>query len=517
MSLELEGWNFEAYPHFRLTISGFVSVTGEGNLGKSTIVRFLRAVLFNEFDLLRIRRGAKEAVCRINFVGEPGDVVRVERKKSARSNSYEITMRDGTVHLFGDAGNNIPRHLDEMGFSLLRPESGDEHNLNFHRQMKDPLFLLGNTSVQLAAFLHHVFHLDSDEGALRDLNADAMGNRQAHDKRGKEIIRIHTRLSKAADHLAGIQTDLDALQAARQTVADAERERDAVQARLVQCRRLEQLGAEREAETARWQALQEIRQHLLRLQKHLQRQGQLARSTAELRRAAESRAISAHRLTGLQQALPVWETALTAFRQAGKSRQLLSRWQGVRLAVVTAQAQALALGKGQPRMALALAALKQHNRTARHLRRWQTLRQDSANAQAWHSASQSVETVLRATLTLIKRHLTLRLHRYTLACADQAHRRSSALLERLAQSAAPVQQLVVVLRRQAHSRTALSRLQAAAAARTTAKQRWSDLSVGLKTLCQCDTDIRRELGHCPVCHGVLTTSHRSGGSHAAHK
>lgn len=199
MTLQLSGYNFEAYPQFTISIDGFVGLTGESNAGKSSIIRAFRAVLLNEFHPDCIRLGAKECVLELEFIDEPHDVLLVKRKKTARANTCEITMRGRDEPIvYGKAGNGLPKELQEIGFSLVKTADGEhEFDLTFHRQFDQPVFLIQDSEPTQAALIHNIYGLDQDEADLKRLISDTVVMRRTYDAYSKSLLKVQDALDAA--------------------------------------------------------------------------------------------------------------------------------------------------------------------------------------------------------------------------------------------------------------------------------------------------------------------------------
>lgn len=348
MGLELELFNFQSVAHQKLTFDGFSTITGRTNLGKSTIFRALRAVLINEHHQSFIRRGAKECLIRVRFIDEPHDVSLVERSKTARKNSYKITMRDGTVREYPKAGEDIPSELAQIGFRKIRTGKAEDHDVIFQSQL-DPLFLVTLGSPLVTSFLNRVFNLEKWERALRAMLADAKTLKGVYDQRALDLISLETELE-----------DTEAQR--RDTLDSLERLQAAISAADLADQQGERLAAARERlMAANVQAAQLYRQRLLcaEMRRTHDAIGELATLTASrvrsgqllerLRRAEVARkqaAAQAGTLAALQEPVETLTRQWAAFALA---KAQLRRWQTADMQLGDADARvALARGVAGP-------------------------------------------------------------------------------------------------------------------------------------------------------------------------
>lgn len=520
MSLELEGWNFEAYPHFKITLSGFCVITGEGNLGKSAISRFLRAVLFNDFDIKRVRTGAKESVCRIAFVGEPHDVMWVERKKSETLNSYEIGMRDGTTRAVGKAGSDdkgIPKELVDLGFSLLRTNAAEhnKHNLNFHRQMGDPLFLLQMGEAPLASFIHQVFRLDGEESALRRMNADAMEIRKVYDKRSKEIAKVGTALEKAAGRLATAEDAHARLQAALAQAEKAEADRGRAAASVAAFSRLQALQQANMQGRARLASLSGAMEALRGLR-------EAAGASAVLRERVEAWGRSLRRLLAAEAALdalegfrPRLEAMEKNMSEHRRLRLLQVRWTTAETGRRLAQRRAAAASSLLPPVLAFSEALKLRQRTASLARRWQAGEKGLEAARRRGDAFFLLQENMQAFQLASSCHLHLHDLRDSLARSQEASRLEASRHAALVAGSGPLADLAQALEARRRAARLILRLRGAQDSLCAVKNTASTLQRIYDATQAQDRTLRELLGHCPTCRGLPWIHHVEGKLHAA--
>lgn len=520
MSLELEAWNFEAYPHFRISLSGFCAITGEGNLGKSAIARFLRAVLFNEFDILRVRAGAKESVCRIAFIDEAHDVLWVERRKSETLNSYEIGMRDGTTRAIGKAGSDdkgIPKELADIGFSLLRTTATDhnKHNLNFHRQMGDPLFLLQLGEAPLAAFIHKVFRLDGEESALRRMNADAGEIRKVYDKRSKEIGKVSAALQKAEEALASAEDAQARLQAALACAEEAERGRDLAAAAAAAFIRIDDLRQANARDRERLASMERTTAALRMLREAMAAAEALRRRAQAWEQAARQRAAAQAGLRALDSLRPPLEALADSVAAHRHLRLLQGRWAAAEAAHRTAQGRAAAAGALLPPAAALAEALKQRQCAALLAGRWQDGRTALAAVQRRGSILAQMQGGVQGLQQAILRHLAFRDRRDSMAFSQDAARHASSRHAALATGRDAIGDLARVLEERQRMAQLILQLQAAGNSLSGAKTAAATLRHLHSTLQSQDRALRELLGRCPTCQGLPWLAHAEGKLHAA--
>jgi len=116
MLLGLEMINFENHKHTRLEFGeGFNVLFGPSNTGKTSAVRALRLVAYNEWDPECLRLGTKKSTV---IARTDKGTVKVERGKNI--NNWEITPLNGKTICFSRPGKNvIPEAAEVMGLNAI--------------------------------------------------------------------------------------------------------------------------------------------------------------------------------------------------------------------------------------------------------------------------------------------------------------------------------------------------------------------------------------------------------------
>jgi predicted ATP-dependent endonuclease of OLD family len=181
----LEIKNFESHEHTVLSdfSSGLNLICGKSNSGKTSILRALKLVCFNEFITDSVRVGEK--FCEITLTTDKG-IVRVRRGK--KINQWEVTPNGQKTKLFENIGKELLQ--DVIDITGLRPVTIG--NISFNANIMDQLeghFLLdelngdvssGSTRAQV---VDEISGLSGIEGIVREISLDNLRN-------GKDIKRL---------------------------------------------------------------------------------------------------------------------------------------------------------------------------------------------------------------------------------------------------------------------------------------------------------------------------------------
>jgi exonuclease SbcC len=170
--IELEITGFQSIERISLTVDRFTALVGRSNIGKSAIVRAVKAALtgaagtdFVRHDpktCSRVLKGNKKCKCKatvrmgfpeFSFLWEKGD----------SDNRYTV-WRNGTEEVYDKLDRGTPEFLSPA-FSPIKV--GDSpHLINVGDQF-EPIFLLGDPGSAVADVLSDVAKLDNLNAALR--------------------------------------------------------------------------------------------------------------------------------------------------------------------------------------------------------------------------------------------------------------------------------------------------------------------------------------------------------------
>lgn len=219
---EIEIINFQSIAHARLSIRGFTCLTGPSNRGKSSVIRALRAIAYNELHPSFIRSGAKETALRLHFPeSSEHDIALVEFRKSTTVNQYTLTLKDGTVKTYPKIGTATPEELHRIGFTLLTTERDDLFNLNFQGQL-EPLFLVADTPTTLTSFINRIFAISPYEKALRTMSRDIITYGRDYDTTSQSLTLKIRHAEDLFTEIQSLQLRRDNLFVALETISATE-------------------------------------------------------------------------------------------------------------------------------------------------------------------------------------------------------------------------------------------------------------------------------------------------------
>lgn len=227
-SLEIK--NFESHEHTVLKdfSPGFNLICGRSNQGKTSILRALKLVCFNEFNPKSVRVGAKH--CEIVLTTDKG-VVKVVR--GPKDNHWETTI-DGETKTWDKVGKNLPEAVPEITGMNLVNLGGIEFNANFMDQLSAH-FMLAAVDDKKASPSDRVRIVDAISGLtgveelVHELSlankgfAKAMGDQESEmkaleDKKYEKIF-----LDKEEEILGGAKKVLDEIELDARRVEDGKK------------------------------------------------------------------------------------------------------------------------------------------------------------------------------------------------------------------------------------------------------------------------------------------------------
>lgn len=228
-SLEIK--NFESHKHTVLKdfSAGFNLICGRSNQGKTSILRALKAVCFNEFNPKSIRVGAK--YCEITLVTDKG---KVYVKKGPKDNHWETTKEGEKAQVWDKVGKNLPEAVEEITGMRLVSLGGIEFNANFMDQLSAH-FMLASIDDKKASPSDRVRIVDAISGLsgveelIRDISATNKSNAKAVGDGENAIKELQSKkyeplfLEKEKEVLGEASKIIDGLKKERQSVKDCER------------------------------------------------------------------------------------------------------------------------------------------------------------------------------------------------------------------------------------------------------------------------------------------------------
>lgn len=204
--IEVQIENFQAIDHLKFQIEGFTAIVGRSNLGKSSIIRALKAALsgadgnnfvrHNPETCARVLRGVKkcQCFCSVQFKFEDGR--RLLWEKGDVVNKYTAWDADGEKTVYsnvGGKGSDAPAML-EKGFSQI--EIGAKKNLLQVADQFNPLFLLDLSGTVVADVLSDVAQLDEINKAMRLVSKDRRSASSTRKVREEDVKTVEVKLEK---------------------------------------------------------------------------------------------------------------------------------------------------------------------------------------------------------------------------------------------------------------------------------------------------------------------------------
>lgn len=175
--------NFQSLEYAEIELDGFVTIQGPSNRGKSSVIRALGVLLYNEWSSDYLRENAKE--CRISLEIDEGGISKLEIIKP--KNMYNVYYRNGEVKEYPKIDKDVPEDVrKELGLDLVKTERGDKFNLNIQHQL-DNMFLVSDREPVITSFLNKIFKIERYEKALRAINADMLKLNKQSKKDQKEL------------------------------------------------------------------------------------------------------------------------------------------------------------------------------------------------------------------------------------------------------------------------------------------------------------------------------------------
>lgn len=194
--------------------SQFNCITGIGNAGKSSIVRALNFLLYNQWDKSWVTFEAPYCTVTATLV----DKTVLTRKKGVKMNEYHILYPSGTFQKFENFGTEIPQEIQNVTkiFPVLLP-GGEEIKLNLHSQFDQP-FISSVTSANKAKLFGKLSGLDILDAINQEVNLTKKQNQATTKIKEDELKEVleklltFAKLPEARLALINSKTQLDMIQ-----------------------------------------------------------------------------------------------------------------------------------------------------------------------------------------------------------------------------------------------------------------------------------------------------------------
>lgn len=241
--IQIEVDNFQSIEHASIQVRGFTALVGRSNLGKSAIVRAVKAALTgapstsfvrHAQDCPRVTKGAKtcKCFCSVHIQGDGLDLL---WEKGDSINRY---THNGQV--YDKAERGTPEFL-QPAYSLVK--IGDDKELLQVSDQFNPIFLLNQTGGVVADVLSDVAHLDRVNVATRLAEKDRKEAASTRKVRERDVVDLTQRLVRfdgleiALAKAADVEACLSAIEKIESKVAGIEKflERSTALGKLMLC------------------------------------------------------------------------------------------------------------------------------------------------------------------------------------------------------------------------------------------------------------------------------------------
>jgi energy-coupling factor transporter ATP-binding protein EcfA2 len=187
---EVEVRNFQSVEHATFRVEGFTAIAGRSNIGKSALVRALKAALTGSTGTDFVRHGptcarrlkgakACKCYCSVSIKRENFDLL---WEKGDGVNRYTF---NGQV--YDSVGSGTPSFLMD-GYAPIK--IGDSKELLQVSDQFDPIFLLNQTGGVIADVLSDVAHLDSVNIAMRMVEKDRREFTSTRKVRERDVVLL---------------------------------------------------------------------------------------------------------------------------------------------------------------------------------------------------------------------------------------------------------------------------------------------------------------------------------------
>src|SRR5208282_2202914 len=194
--LEFSGQNFQSWPNFKIQVEGLTVVTGQSNLGKSSLFRALQGILRNEISQAAVKTGTDECSLNLNLDG-----LSVKFNRPAKGSAEYVIGAKRYAKLAGQ----VPPEIQGLGFNEIQIGTF-KFDPVFAGQF-DPPFLLKSSPQELNAVL----------GAFASTEKLEFGKKQAAlqiTQKNQEAKALASEIGEAEERrsrLEGLQVKIEAV------------------------------------------------------------------------------------------------------------------------------------------------------------------------------------------------------------------------------------------------------------------------------------------------------------------
>lgn len=189
--------NFQSHTSSELTFeNGMNVIIGPSDQGKTSIIRAIKWVLFNEPKGTEfIRTGATWASVSI----ELSNGFTITRERSKTKNRYILTHPDGEVDIYEGFGNEVPYEVIKThGVFPTEVDKETGAKLSISEQLEGP-FLLTQSASARAKVIGRLSGIHILDKAIKDCLIDIRRESQAHDRLKQDINNIDKELEQYKD------------------------------------------------------------------------------------------------------------------------------------------------------------------------------------------------------------------------------------------------------------------------------------------------------------------------------
>jgi len=192
--IEIKG--FESHEHTIIddVSAGLNLICGESNAGKTSIVRAIKLVAYNEFDPKSLRVGCAE--CEVTVRTHRGEV---KVTRGPKKNLWEVTQKGKSTEYFDKVGRNVvPRAAEILGLNVVT--LGDvEVPVNIMDQLENHFMLagIGNKDASgstRAQVVDEISGLSGIEGVIKGVSLDNHRLGREVSTAEKEILKVEEEL-----------------------------------------------------------------------------------------------------------------------------------------------------------------------------------------------------------------------------------------------------------------------------------------------------------------------------------
>ncbi len=209
----LKNFQSHAYSHFQFD-KGFNVILGPSDSGKTSVIRAIKWVLYNEpLGDYFIRQGEDECQVTIKF----SHGIDVIRRRTKSKNSYILIDAAGNEEIFEGFGTNVPYEIEEaIGIRKVKLDRNESRILNIAEQLEGP-FLLNEKGSTRANAIGTIVGVEKIDYALRETLRENK-NIQSSLKKDKEQLETLTDKLKTYDYLDKLSKDINDAKACLQKV-----------------------------------------------------------------------------------------------------------------------------------------------------------------------------------------------------------------------------------------------------------------------------------------------------------